>query len=113
MTQVVAFQNEYKTLPELLDRIGYIKGMIDYLQFREDAKRAREDFINELFDRELELIAFIAQLDQSEDMATVIFRTSNFGLVSPNIARDLWEKYHMCAQTNARDYEKTIAKDRI
>lgn len=94
MTQVVNFQDEYKTMPELLDRIGYIKTMIDYLQFKDDAKRAREDFLNELFDRELELVTFIAQLDQSEDKATVIFRTSNFGLVSPNIAREVWEKYH-------------------
>lgn len=94
MTQVVNFQDEYKTMPELIDRIGYVKSMIDYLQFRDDAKRAREDFINELFDRELELITFLAQIDQSEDRATVIFRTSNFGLVSPNIAREVWEKYH-------------------
>jgi len=94
MTQVVNFQDEYKTMPELLDRIGYIKSMIDYLQFKDDAKRAREDFLTELFDRELELVTFIAQLDQSEDRATVIFRTSNFGLVSPNIAREVWEKYN-------------------
>ena len=90
MSILVNYKEEYNTMNELLDRIGYIKTMIVYLGYDPKEKQSVDAFNEELLDREIQLVEFIAQLEQDDDSAVVMFRTENFGLVTPNRARELY-----------------------
>jgi len=86
MQQVKPYQNYYPTVNDVIDRIGYIRIMIDYLQFNENEKIALERYKEELLDREIELMQHIVKLNNKE----LTFNTVNFGDV------DLDKAYYWC-----------------
>ena len=86
MTQLVNYKETYNTIPELLDRVGYLRGMIDYSLFSERETKAREAFQLELIDREIELIEMVAQIEDDGKY----FSTVSFGMITPEIARTLY-----------------------
>jgi hypothetical protein len=90
----IPYKESYSTINELLDRIGFIKTMRDYIKSSNPRSPELRQWEAELLDREIELIEFVAQIDQEEDKTTLIFRTENFDLVTPNIARELYDLYY-------------------